>query len=162
MAEVTLRDAAESDAPLILEFTKKLAAFEKGTVTANEDDMRARFFGPGAIAYGVIAEIEGKPVGSALYYFAFSSYAGRPVLALEDIYVDETARGYGVGKKLMAELAARAISAGCLRMQWSALDWNTAAIEIYEHLGANRSDGTVYFKFGEEAMKRLAGEGGDV
>ncbi len=161
MAKVTLRDAGEADLPLILDFTRRLAAFEGGEVTATEADMRARFFGPDAIAHGLIAEVDGKPVGSALYYFAFASYAGRPVLALEDIYVDENVRGLGVGKKLMMELSRRAIAAGCLRMQWSALDWNEAAIAIYEHLGAERSGGTVYFKFGEEAMRALAGEGKD-
>jgi len=158
MSKVTLRDAGEADVPLILAFTKKLAAFERGTVTATEADMHARFFGPDAIARGIVAEQDGKPVGSALYYFAFSSYAGRPVLALEDIYVDEAARGLGVGKKLMAELAARAVEAGCLRMQWSAMEWNESAIEVYKHLGAKPSDGVVYFKFGEEAMKALASE----
>ena len=78
MSGVVLRDAVEADVPLILEFTKKLAEFERGTVTATKADMHARFFGPAAIAKGVIAEIDGEPVGSALYYFAFSSYAGRP------------------------------------------------------------------------------------
>jgi len=158
MADITLRDAVETDVPLILAFTKKLATFEQGTVTATDADMRARFFGPSAIAYAVIAEADGAPVGSALYYFSFSSYAGRPVLCLEDIYVDETARGMGIGKKLMAELSARAVEAGCLRMQWSAMEWNQSAIDVYKHLGATPTEGTVYFKFGEDAMKALAGE----
>jgi len=158
MSNVTLRDASEQDVPLILAFTKKLAEFERGVVTATEADMHARFFGPHAIAKGIVAELDGKPVGSALYYFAFSSYAGRPVLALEDIYVDEAARGAGVGKKLMAELAARAVEAGCMRMQWSAMKWNQSAIDVYEHLGAKPTEGIVYFKFDDEAMAALAAE----
>ena len=158
MPKVILRNAAEQDVSLILEFTRKLADYEKGTVTATEADMHARFFGPNSIAKGVIAELDGVPVGSALYYFAFSSYAGRPVLALEDIYVNKEARGHGIGKKLMAELAARAVEAGCLRMQWSAMKWNQSAIDVYEHLGAKPTEGIVYFKFGEDEMKALASE----
>jgi len=161
MAEVRLRDATPEDVPLILAFTAQLAEFESGTMTAIADDMHARFFGPTAIATGVIAELDGKPVGSALYYFAFSSYTARPILCLEDIFVNEECRGHGVGKKLMAELSTRAVAAGCLRMQWSALDWNENAIAIYEGLGAVQSEGTVYFKFGEDAMKKLAGERGE-
>lgn len=158
MPKVTLRDTGPEDIALVLDFTRKLADYEKGTVTATEADMHARFFGPDAIAKGVIAELDGAPVGSALYYFAFSSYAGRPVLALEDIYVNENARGHGIGKKLMAELAARAEEAGCLRMQWSAMAWNESAIEVYKHLGAKPTDGVVYFKFSEDAMRALASE----
>ena len=58
----------------------------------------------------------------------------------------------------MAELSARAVEAGCLRMQWSAMAWNESAIEIYKHLGAKPTEGTVYFKFGEDEMRALAAE----
>ncbi len=158
MSKITLRDVTPDDIPLILKFTAQLAKFERGTMTATAADMHARFFGDDAIATGVIAELDGKPVGSALYYFAFSSYTGRPILSLEDIFVNEDCRGAGVGKKLMAELSARAVKAGCLRMQWSAMEWNEDAIAIYKGLGATPSEGITYFRFSEDAMKALAAE----
>jgi len=156
MAEVTLRDVTPDDVPLILDFTRELAVFERGTVTATPDHIRARFFGPHAIAYGVIAEIDGAPVGSAIYYFSFSSYTGQAILCLEDLIVRGECRGRGVGKKLLVELSARAVASDCFRVQWSALNWNENAHAVYKKLGATVSSANTYFHLGGEAMNALA------
>jgi GNAT superfamily N-acetyltransferase len=75
-------------------------------------------------------------VGFALYFFGYSTWEGRPVLYLEDLFVKQEQRGLGLGRRLMRALATRAKEAHCTRFEWRVLDWNAPAIRFYESLGA--------------------------
>lgn len=163
MTTASLRDVTEQDIPLIFEYTNRLAGIEGGTVTATEAALHAGYFGPDAVAKGVVAELDGFPVGVALYYFVFSNFLGQRVLYLEDIFVDEKAQGRGIGKQLMAELAHRSMQAGSSYMDWCAVANNQAAIDAYKSMGAQVQSGVVHFSFGENEMKALIGnsEGSD-
>ena len=86
---------------------------------------------------GGLAEIDGAPVGFALFFHNFSTFLGRPGLFLEDLYVQPHARGAGVGRALLRHLAGVAVERGCGRMDWNVLDWNEPAIGFYKKLGAD-------------------------
>lgn len=69
----------------------------------------------------------------------------------------EAARGTGAGKRLLAEVAAIARGRGCHHVAWAVLDWNRAAIEFYERLGAKPDrGGWLAYSIGGEALDRLA------
>ena len=74
-------------------------------------------------------------VGFALTYFAYSTWKGT-CLYLEDIYVEPTWRGRGVGMALIRQCVEFAHSHRCQRVMWQALDWNQPAIDFYVSLGA--------------------------
>jgi GNAT superfamily N-acetyltransferase len=144
---LSIRKAEPPDAALVLGFVCELAEYERLTheVVATQEDIAEALFGPQPRAFCDIAEWEGEPVGFALWFYNFSTFRGRFGIYLEDLYVRPERRGHGVGKALLANLAARCRAEGLARLEWSVLDWNAPSIAFYESLGAKpESDWTVY------------------
>ncbi|WP_026972005.1 GNAT family N-acetyltransferase [Aliagarivorans marinus] len=158
MSSITIRQAAPNDAALILNFIRQLAIYEKAEheVLASESSIAESLFTEGATAKAVICELDGEPVGFAVYFFNYSTWLGKNGLYLEDLYVSPQARGLGAGKKLLQHLAAVALEKGCGRFEWSVLDWNTPAIEFYESLGASAQREWLGYRISGDALKALA------
>lgn len=133
---VDVRAGTIADVPLLLSFIRSMAAFEKLTVTATEDSLRAALFGDDPAARTLLAFVDGKPVAYATYFFTFATMVGKRGLWLDDLFVDSAFRGKGIGRALMAYLADIAVRNECARFEWMVLDWNEAAIGFYESLGA--------------------------
>jgi GNAT superfamily N-acetyltransferase len=153
-----IRPAQEADAPLVLDFIRKLADYGdlSDEVSTTEADVRAALFGPQRVAEAVIAYAGTQPVGFALYSYTFSSFLGRPGIYVEDFFVDESYRRGGIGKALLVYLARLGKERGCGRLEWSALNWNERAMEFYTDLGALPMDEWTTFRLDSEAMDRLA------
>ncbi len=139
-ASLVLRDATPDDAGLIAGFVRDLADYEKllHEAVATEADF-ADAIARGHIA-SLIAELDGVPVGFALWFHTFSTFLGKRGLYLEDLYVQPAHRGHGIGKAIFRDLARRAQEAGCVRMEWSVLDWNAPSIAFYRSIGAKPMD----------------------
>ena len=137
-----LRKAVAADVPLILELIRGLAIYERepDAVTATEEDLLRDGFGAEPFFHCLIAEHDGRAAGFAFYFFNYSTWLGRPGLYLEDLFVQPEFRGLGIGKALLAQVAAIAVEKGCPRLQWEVLDWNTPAVEFYRALGASFLD----------------------
>jgi GNAT superfamily N-acetyltransferase len=157
-----IREAVAADVALILEFIRALAVFERepDAVTATEADLLRDGFGDAPYFHCLIAEWEGAPAGFAFYFFNYSTWTGRPGLYLEDVYVHTEFRGKGIGKALLARVAAIAVEKNCPRLQWEVLDWNTPAVEFYRSLGADFLDEWRNVRMTGEALARLAGMDG--
>ncbi len=158
MHDLTIRAATEADVPLILEFIRDLAEYEKlaDHVVATEDLLRTTLFGHPRFAEVIIGEAEGRPVAFALFFHNFSTFLGRPGIYLEDLFVKPESRGHGYGKAMLARLAAIARSRNCGRLEWSVLNWNEPAIEFYKSLGAKPMDEWQVFRLTGEALEKLA------
>lgn len=159
---MTLRSATPADVPLILDFIKGLADYEKlaHEVVATEESLHATLFGERPYAEVVIGEHEGEPVGFALFFHHYSTFLGRPGIYLEDLFVRPAWRGRGFGKALLTFLAKLAMERGCGRLEWAVLDWNEPAIRFYESLGAKPMDEWTVYRITGEALERLAARHG--
>ena len=137
---------------------RELAIYEKleQHARATADDFRTHLFGPRPAAEAVIALVDGKAVGFALWFSTFSTFRGQPGLYLEDIFVKPECRGRGIGKALLAAVATAAVERGCGRLEWSVLNWNDPAIGFYRSLGARPMDEWTVYRIDEEALRRLA------
>lgn len=144
--EVKFRFAQRSDIPLILDFIKGLAEYEKMSdeVVADENTLEEWIFDKEKAE--VIFALEGeKAVGFALFFHNFSTFLGRAGIYLEDLFVLPEYRGKGYGKALLKKLAAITVERGCGRLEWCCLDWNKPSIDFYLSLGAKPlSDWTTY------------------
>jgi GNAT superfamily N-acetyltransferase len=142
MPSVRIVPAQEADVPVILRMINALAEYEQLTheVTATENDLRQSLFGPRPAGEVVLAYSGQTPIGFALFYHNFSTFLGRHGLYLEDLFVIPEWRGKGVGKQLLAHVAAIAESRNCGRMEWTVLDWNESAIAFYRRMGAHVLD----------------------
>jgi len=154
-----IRPATPADVPLILRLVRELAEFERepDAVQATEPMLDAALFGERPAAEAVIAEIEGEPVGFALFFQNFSTWTGRPGIYLEDLYVTPAARGVGVGTALLRHLAGLALDRGCGRFEWAVLDWNTPAVDFYRAMGAEAMTEWTVQRVSGDALAALAG-----
>ena len=155
---LTFRAAARDDVPLILEFIKKLADYEKmlPDVTATPELLEHWLFDKRA-AEVLFAVADGKEVGFALFFSNFSTFLGKAGLYLEDLFVLPDYRGQGIGKAMLAELARLSNERGYGRMEWACLDWNEPSINFYRSIGANdMSDWTTYRLTGSALVKLAA------
>lgn len=155
---VTIRPAAAAEVPLVLEFVRELARYERleHEVSASVEDLREALFGPRPFAEVSLACCDARPVGFALYFHNFSTFKGRPGIYLEDLYVRPEARGRGIGKRLLAHLARTAVERRCARLEWVVLDWNEPSIAFYRSLGAVAMDEWRIFRLTGAALERLA------
>lgn len=157
MARVNIRPAASQDVPLVLEFIRDLAEYEKlaHEVCATEEQLRATLFGPRPAAEVVIAREGDTPVGFALFFPSYSTFLGRPGLYLEDLFVRPGARGKGIGRELLEYLARLTVERGWGRLEWRVLDWNEPSIAFYRRLGAEPLDDWTVFRVTGEALLKL-------
>lgn len=162
MNEVRIVKARPEDVPVILNLIKALAEYERLSdhVVATEAGLRAQLFGDRPAAEVVLASVGGTVVGFALFFHNFSTFLGRPGLYLEDLFVIPEWRGRGVGRQLLAHLAALAVERQCGRMEWSVLDWNTSAIGFYERLGATIMKDWKLCRLTGDSLSRAAADSG--
>ena len=155
------RDADIGDVPQILRLVRGLAEYEKiaHEFHATEADYKAAFFGPYPQAFAMLAEVEGRPAGVCVWYRTFSSFAGRPALWIEDIFVEPAYRKRGLARAVFSLLAKRAVEEGCAALEWNVLDWNAPAIAAYRAMGAVGREEWTDQRVSGQALIALAGKG---
>jgi len=153
-----IRLVVPTDVPVLLQLVKDLATYERepDAVLATEADLQEALFGAEAVASCHVAEHAGEVVGFALWYPTFSTWQGKPGLWLEDLYVRPEARGTGLGKALLVELAATCLQRGWTRFEWWVLDWNTPAQGFYRSLGALPQDEWTVWRVDGDRLAALA------
>lgn len=158
MNTISIRKAEITDVPLIHEFIRGLAIYEKleNEFVASREDLQQTLFGNKPYAEVLIGELDGEPVGFALYFFNYSTFLAKPGIWLEDLFVLPAHRGKGVGKKLLATLAEICQENKFGRLEWSVLDWNEPSIQFYKSLGAVPMDEWTTFRLTGKAIEDLA------
>ena len=157
MPQFKIRPAKETEAGLILEFIKKLAAYDKCSdeVVADEQTIYNSIFVEKA-AEVVFAEEDGVVIGFALFFHNFSTFVGRKGLYLEDLFIIPEKRGLGYGKAILKYLANIAVERHCGRMEWICLDWNAPSLAFYRSIGAIPMDEWTVQRMHEEVVKNFA------
>jgi len=152
-----IKFATEEDIPLILQFIKELADYEKllHEVVATEKILKEKLFGEKKYAEVVFAYDGEEPVGFALFFHNFSTFLGKPGLYLEDLYVRPTHRSKGIGQQLLRFLAQLAKKRDCGRLEWWVLNWNKKAIDFYLKIGAIPMDEWTVFRVTGQALEEL-------
>lgn len=155
---IFIREAEPKDAPLILQFIRELARYEKepDAVVATEADLERHLFGKRPKAHCLIAFYGQEAAGFALYFFNFSTWLGRPGLYLEDLFVQPKSRKNGVGTALLKRLSQIALRNECGRLEWAALNWNTLATDFYEKIGAEPLSEWMTYRIEGDEIRRLA------
>ena len=153
-----IRQATPEDVPLVYGFIRKLAEYEKllHEVEAQEEDIRAALFGPTPRCQCELAFWQGEPAGFALWFYIFSTFAGKAGIYLEDLFVEPSLRGRGIGKALLKTLARRCVAEGLPRLQWSVLDWNAPSIAAYSAMGAKAIDDWTIYRLTGSELEELA------
>ncbi|WP_094228998.1 GNAT family N-acetyltransferase [Methanolobus psychrotolerans] len=157
VSEINIRKTTEQDISLIMNFVRSLAEFEglSELVRSTENSLQEALFGKKPYAEVIIAEVDNEPAGFIMYFHSFSSFAGKPGLYIEDIFVYPKFRGLGVGKALMVRCGQIAKERGCGKVEWSVLDWNPAR-KFYEHFGGELQKEWLIYRLDEKGIRELA------
>ena len=158
LAGFTIRSASPADIPAVLRLIQGLADYERLSheVTATESDLHAALFGPQPRAHAILADIGGRSVGLALFYYTLSTFKARSNIFLEDLFVEPDHRGSGIGLALMRHLATRAVAEQCGRLEWRVLNWNQPSIDFYQRIGAEQITDWQTRTLGGDALASLA------
>ncbi|ATL70187.1 GNAT family N-acetyltransferase [Nocardia terpenica] len=155
-----IRRATPADVPALVKLVYDLAEYERSRpeCTLTEEQLHAALFGPSPAVFAHVAQrdSDGPVLGCAIWFLNYSTWTGTHGIYLEDLYVRPEARGLGLGKELLTELAREAVARGYSRVAWSVLDWNTPTIEFYKSLGAEPHSEWVGYRLAGEALTRLA------
>lgn len=159
-SRVRIRPATPDDVGTVLSLIRQLAEYERAAerVRGTPELLTDGLFGPRANAEAVVAELDGRPVGFAVFFHTFSTWECRRGLWLEDLFVLREHRRAGVGRTLLSHLAAIALDRCCARFEWAALEWNTPALEFYSALGAEVMDQWRVLRVEGEALRKLGAE----
>jgi GNAT superfamily N-acetyltransferase len=133
----TIRKATKEDMPQVLALINQLAHFEKepDAVIVTVEDLQKDGFGEHPAFFCFVAELNSKIEGIALGYNRYSTWKGKAI-HLEDLIVNESMRGNGLGTALLDEIIKYGHELGVKRINWEVLDWNQPAITFYEQKGA--------------------------
>jgi GNAT superfamily N-acetyltransferase len=156
-ARIRVYPAKEADLPLILSLIRDLAEYERLShlVTATEEKLRETLFEGSPAAEVLLASYDDLPVGYALFFTTYSTFLAKPGIYIEDLYVQQSYRGKGVGRTLFQSIAEIVSAREFGRLEWSVLSWNTPAIQFYRSLGAEPlSEWTVFRLAGAPAGKK--------
>jgi GNAT superfamily N-acetyltransferase len=154
---VHIREAGTGDASLLLGLIRELAEFEKLSheVEATEENIRESLLQEHINAHAVIAEVNGRSVGFAVYFYNYSTFLGRPGLYIEDLYVHPDRRGEGIGRALFSHCARVALENRCGRLEFAVLHWNPAR-QFYEKMGAREMNDWIIYRLTGPALQRAS------
>jgi GNAT superfamily N-acetyltransferase len=153
---VEIRPISPADVPAVVDMVHELAEFERAPQECHltADQLAAALFTERPALFGHIAELDGAPVGMALWFLNFSTWRGVHGVYLEDLYVRPSARRAGVGRALLATLAAVCADRGYERLDWWVLHWNPAR-DFYHSIGAEAMDDWVPYRLTGAALYAL-------
>ncbi len=156
--DIEIRFVGPRDVPTVYKFICELAEYERlrHEVIATEADIYASLFGERPVAEALLAFLEDKPVGFALFFHSFSTFVGKPGIYLEDLYVKPEMRRKGVGLALLRHVAQIAVERSCGRLEWAVLNWNEPSIQFYESLGARALDEWTTYRLTGKELDSLA------
>jgi GNAT superfamily N-acetyltransferase len=157
-AEHLIRRVELGDVPAVVGLVHELAAYERAADECHltEAQLAAALFGDRVALYGHVAELDGTVVGCALWFLNFSTWRGVHGIYLEDLFVQPGHRGRGLGRALLATLAAECARQGYARLEWWVLNWNEPSIGFYRSLGAVAQDDWTVFRLADDALAALA------
>ena len=131
---------SESDYEAVLPYIEQYQRFYE--TEPDEDRNRAffrRFIAPSEDGILLGAWHDDRLVGFACVYWTFSSTRAAEVAVMNDLFVDQTVRGLGIGKALIEASVDTARARGCLHLEWLTHIDNRAAQRLYEQFPADRS-----------------------
>lgn len=157
-----VRPARPDDVPALHRLIRELAEYERepDAVEATPDDLHRALFADQPLVHAFVADVDGpegvEVAGMALWFVSYSTWRGRHGIWLEDLFVSPSYRGLGLGRALLAELAAETVRRGFARLEWNVLDWNAPALGFYTGLGAEPLSDWTMHRLADDALVTLA------
>jgi len=154
---LVIRDARSGDEAAIHALLLEFAEFEKLTdkFHLTPEIISRDFVGDRRRVHCDVAEWDGALVGVMIWYRMYGTFSAGPALFLEDLFVRPAFRRRGIAKALLKQLVRYAGEEGAVRIGWFVLDWNEAAIDFYDRIGARPAPEWRVYSLDADAFHRL-------
>lgn len=150
-----IREATMADAAVLADMMNALNEHEGLAAIYSKETVLRDAFGPEPAFHSLLAETAGRAAGYVIYHSAYDSERGGRSLWLVDLYVAPEARGSGLGKALMAQVAQAAVAQGFVSLWWGVRSCNERALTFYAGLGALDDDARI-LELAGSALTQLA------
>ena len=130
------------------EFVRELAVYEdlEDICISTPEDIIG-LFKDNILQALIVFDDNGEPAGLLTYFYMVSTFKGKKVIYIDDLFIREKHRGHSLGKVLINNLETIARNADCCKMEWKCLVWNKPAQGFYEALGGKKDEGNyTYYK----------------
>ncbi|MDQ0203554.1 GNAT family N-acetyltransferase [Pectinatus haikarae] len=142
----------EADNPalqkLAASLIRELAVYEslEDICTATSDDIE-ELFSDGLLHALLAFDEAGEAAGILTYFYMVSTFYGKRISYMDDLFIREKFRGNGLGKKLITEWEGIGRSKNCCKLEWKCLTWNKPAQNFYKNFGGIMDDKNLtYYK----------------
>ncbi len=135
--DYTIRACEERDMAKLITLCALHAAYEQAPYDplGKKERLATALFSDHKQLNCIVAEVEGEVIGYATYTFDYSTWDAARFIYLDCLYLEDDYRSFGIGQRLLEEVKARGIAAGCINMQWQTPDFNERAIKFYKRIG---------------------------
>jgi GNAT superfamily N-acetyltransferase len=142
-----IRDCQPNDVVAVVDLCQKHAAYEKASFDpiGKEEKLKNALFGNQPKLFCLVVEVNGTIVGYASYTFDFSTWDAATFMYMDCLYLEERARGFGIGEALIEKLKQIAIAENCINIQWQTPEFNERAIKFYYRIGGTGKDKVRFF-----------------
>jgi GNAT superfamily N-acetyltransferase len=139
--KIVIREAVEKDVEIIYKLILELSRHENTQkyILTNTEILREQGFGQDKKFGTLLAEYDGNTAGYLTYVWNYSTWQGGYYMYLENIFVLEPYRRFGVGSALMQKARTVCENNGRLHMKWEVQPENEKAIRFYKKQGATVS-----------------------
>ena len=132
MGDIIVRPARPGDRAAWEPLWQGYLTFYKSSLPAEVTDATwQRFFDPIEPLHALVAERDGRLVGLTHYLLHRSTWSPVCYCYLEDLFVDPSLRGGGVGRRLITAVESEARAAGASRLYWMTHETNETAQRLY-------------------------------
>ena len=130
---LSIRPVELRDKERWLELWKGYLTFYKTEFSADKTEVTwKRLLDPDFNLYCLVAEDDGQIKGMTTFNFQNSTWSENGQCLLEDLFVDETLRGQGIGRALINAVINEAKIRGCSRVYWNTDETNQTARKLYD------------------------------
>lgn len=133
-----IRDCQPNDVIDVIDLCQKHAAYERDFFNpiGKQEKLQEALFCKQPKLFCLLVEVNKTIVGYATYTIEFSTWDARLFMHMDCLYLEEEARGFGIGEVLIEKLKQIAIVQNCINIQWQTPEFNERAIKFYNRIGA--------------------------
>lgn len=145
--EYTIRKCEVTDLPKLIVLCQKHAEFEKADYDpeGKEEDLKKELFNDNPKLFCLVVVSKTEIVGYVTYTFSYSTWSAGDYIYMDCLFLEESARNFGIGEVLINTLKEIGKEKNCVNMQWRTPQFNERAIKFYHRIGAKGKDKVCFF-----------------
>lgn len=133
---IEIKKCGAAECPELFQMTKELIDYHDMSDIFTLTEQRLTELVLSGAVHSYIAYVDGKPAAHINFFYKYTTFTGRKILYLEDLYTRSEFRGHGLGTKMFDVLKSIAKENECESIEWKCAKFNDSGKRFYERIGA--------------------------